>query len=182
LTAEKSSTPQDFRGYAVGSVRGPKGPAAEAAAVRKSGIVYNEHMESEGRLIFEHACRMGLEGIVSKATGYLSIRPREKLAQDQKSQEPGHAAQEHSRKKRSAAGKDRALLIDCRDYFRSSVSSKPNRNLSRNGGSRSGFHSRLRERERRMLITTLLIVAAMVWCTHQYLMSETDSGDNEGRA
>jgi ATP-dependent DNA ligase len=33
---------------------------------RKSGIVYNEHTEGDGRLIFEHACRMGLEGIVAK--------------------------------------------------------------------------------------------------------------------
>ncbi len=33
---------------------------------RKSGIVYNEHMEGDGRLIFEHACKLGLEGIVSK--------------------------------------------------------------------------------------------------------------------
>jgi bifunctional non-homologous end joining protein LigD len=29
-------------------------------------IVYNEHVEQDGALVFEHACRMGLEGIVSK--------------------------------------------------------------------------------------------------------------------
>jgi bifunctional non-homologous end joining protein LigD len=30
------------------------------------GIVYNEHLEHDGAIVFEHACRMGLEGIVSK--------------------------------------------------------------------------------------------------------------------
>jgi bifunctional non-homologous end joining protein LigD len=29
-------------------------------------IVYNEHLEHDGALVFDHACRMGLEGIVSK--------------------------------------------------------------------------------------------------------------------
>jgi bifunctional non-homologous end joining protein LigD len=31
-----------------------------------SGVQFNEHLEAEGPLVFEHACRMGLEGIVSK--------------------------------------------------------------------------------------------------------------------
>jgi bifunctional non-homologous end joining protein LigD len=30
------------------------------------GIVYNEHMEGDGPMIFRHACRLGCEGIVSK--------------------------------------------------------------------------------------------------------------------
>ena len=29
-------------------------------------IVYNEHLEHDGAAVFEHACRIGLEGIVSK--------------------------------------------------------------------------------------------------------------------
>src|SRR4051794_22394187 len=29
-------------------------------------ITYNEHLTHEGRAVFEHACRLGLEGIVSK--------------------------------------------------------------------------------------------------------------------
>jgi ATP-dependent DNA ligase len=34
------------------------------------GIRYNEHMEHEdGALVFEHACKLGLEGIVSKQKG-----------------------------------------------------------------------------------------------------------------
>jgi ATP-dependent DNA ligase len=35
----------------------------------RSGIRLNEHLEAEGALVFEHACRMGLEGLVSKRKG-----------------------------------------------------------------------------------------------------------------
>jgi bifunctional non-homologous end joining protein LigD len=31
-----------------------------------AGIVYNEHTEEDGVVVFRHACKMGLEGIVSK--------------------------------------------------------------------------------------------------------------------
>jgi hypothetical protein len=34
-----------------------------------SGVQLNEHLEAEGPTVFEHACRMGLEGIVSKRKG-----------------------------------------------------------------------------------------------------------------
>jgi hypothetical protein len=30
------------------------------------GILYNEHMDGDGAMIFEHACKLGCEGIVSK--------------------------------------------------------------------------------------------------------------------
>ena len=33
---------------------------------RKVGIVYNEHLDGDGTRIFQHACRLGLEGVVSK--------------------------------------------------------------------------------------------------------------------
>jgi bifunctional non-homologous end joining protein LigD len=33
---------------------------------RKAGIVYNEHLDGDGAEIFDHACRLGLEGVVSK--------------------------------------------------------------------------------------------------------------------
>jgi bifunctional non-homologous end joining protein LigD len=36
-----------------------------------SGVQFNEHLEAEGPVVFEHACRMGLEGIVSKRKGSL---------------------------------------------------------------------------------------------------------------
>ncbi len=35
-------------------------------ARRRSGIVYNDHLEGEGATIFAHACKLGMEGIVSK--------------------------------------------------------------------------------------------------------------------
>jgi bifunctional non-homologous end joining protein LigD len=34
-----------------------------------AGIVYNEHTEEDGALVFRHACKLGLEGIVSKRIG-----------------------------------------------------------------------------------------------------------------
>jgi bifunctional non-homologous end joining protein LigD len=30
------------------------------------GIRFNEHMEGDGESVFRHACKLGLEGIVSK--------------------------------------------------------------------------------------------------------------------
>jgi hypothetical protein len=47
-------------------------------ACRKSGIVYNDHLEGEGAMIFAHACKLGMEGIVSKRRdfGYSSGRAR----------------------------------------------------------------------------------------------------------
>jgi bifunctional non-homologous end joining protein LigD len=45
--------------------------AREAALERllrntKAGIVLNEHVAGDGPTVFEHACRLGSEGIVSK--------------------------------------------------------------------------------------------------------------------
>jgi bifunctional non-homologous end joining protein LigD len=34
--------------------------------VAATAITYNEHLHHDGALVFEHACRLGLEGIVSK--------------------------------------------------------------------------------------------------------------------
>jgi bifunctional non-homologous end joining protein LigD len=33
---------------------------------RSRGIIFSEHLDADGEIIFEHACCMGLEGIVSK--------------------------------------------------------------------------------------------------------------------
>jgi bifunctional non-homologous end joining protein LigD len=33
---------------------------------RRSGIVLSEHTDEDGATVFQHACKMGLEGIVSK--------------------------------------------------------------------------------------------------------------------
>ena len=35
------------------------------------GIVFNEHYEGDGEIVFQHACRLGCEGIVSKRLGSL---------------------------------------------------------------------------------------------------------------
>ena len=46
--------------------------ATLANILRKSrlGVRLNEHMEHpEGAIVFQHACKMGLEGIVSKRLG-----------------------------------------------------------------------------------------------------------------
>jgi bifunctional non-homologous end joining protein LigD len=40
------------------------------------GIFLNEHVDDEAAIVFQHACRLGLEGIVSKRRGspYVSGR------------------------------------------------------------------------------------------------------------
>ena len=35
-------------------------------ALAAGGIHFNEHLDGDGAVIFDHACRLGLEGIVSK--------------------------------------------------------------------------------------------------------------------
>jgi hypothetical protein len=37
---------------------------------------FNEHMEGDGPTVFAHACKMGLEGIVSKRKDHLHAGPR----------------------------------------------------------------------------------------------------------
>jgi len=39
------------------------------AAMKKSGIVLNQHFEEDGAIVFGEACRLGCEGIVSKRLG-----------------------------------------------------------------------------------------------------------------
>src|SRR5262249_45137698 len=42
-------------------------PHARASVAKASpGIRFNEHMEGDGPTVFAHACKLGLEGIVSK--------------------------------------------------------------------------------------------------------------------
>jgi bifunctional non-homologous end joining protein LigD len=43
-----------------------KATLASIAAKASPGIRFNEHMEGDGPTVFAHACKMGLEGIVSK--------------------------------------------------------------------------------------------------------------------
>ena len=41
----------------------------EKLLARTTGVRLSEHMEGDGAIIFEHACKMGLEGIVSNRSG-----------------------------------------------------------------------------------------------------------------
>jgi ATP-dependent DNA ligase len=65
-----------------------KATLASIVANASPGIRFNEHMEGDGQTVFAHACKMGLEGIVSKRkdSAYRSGRALAPLAQDE---EPG---------------------------------------------------------------------------------------------
>jgi len=43
-----------------------KATLASVLAKAASGLRFNEHIENDGPTVFAHACKMGLEGIVSK--------------------------------------------------------------------------------------------------------------------
>jgi bifunctional non-homologous end joining protein LigD len=43
-----------------------KATLASVVAKAGAGIQSNEHMEGDGETVFRHACKLGLEGIVSK--------------------------------------------------------------------------------------------------------------------
>jgi hypothetical protein len=63
--------------------------AALRCMLAKAGLSlrFNEHLEGDGPTVFAHACKMGLEGIVSKLGRLaLTVRPIDGLAQVQ---EPG---------------------------------------------------------------------------------------------
>jgi hypothetical protein len=46
-----------------------KATLASIVAKASPGIRFNEHIEGEGETVFRHACKLGLEGIVSKRKG-----------------------------------------------------------------------------------------------------------------
>jgi ATP dependent DNA ligase domain len=53
----------DYRPLPLGE---RKGRLARLVDRRLTGIVMNDHTDASGDLVFQQACRMGLEGIVSK--------------------------------------------------------------------------------------------------------------------
>jgi ATP-dependent DNA ligase len=58
-----------------------KATLASVVAKASPGILLNEHFEHDGPTVFAHACKLGLEGIVSKRKGLdLSLRPDAGLA------------------------------------------------------------------------------------------------------
>jgi bifunctional non-homologous end joining protein LigD len=46
-----------------------KAKLAKLLVRSRSGIVFNDHTDDDGAAVFQHACKMGLEGIVSKRLG-----------------------------------------------------------------------------------------------------------------
>ena len=64
-----------------------KATLASTLAKAGPGIRFNEHLECDnGEIVFRHACKMGLEGIVSKRKDLPTARQIIRLAQDE---EPG---------------------------------------------------------------------------------------------
>ena len=51
-----------------------KATLASIAAKASAGIRFNEHIEGDGPTIFAHACKLGLEGIVSKRKVRLTVQ------------------------------------------------------------------------------------------------------------
>src|SRR5262245_27829484 len=47
-------------------LKGRKETLAMILAKAESGIRFNEHLQGDGETVFHHACKLGLEGIVSK--------------------------------------------------------------------------------------------------------------------
>ena len=47
-------------------LRSSKATLASIVAKAHPGIRFNEHLAGDGPTVFAHACKMGLEGIVSK--------------------------------------------------------------------------------------------------------------------
>jgi ATP-dependent DNA ligase len=68
------------------------------------GIVLNEHYEGDGEIVFEHACKLGCEGIVSKRLGspyrsgrsphWLKVKNPKALAVTREAEEEGGADRE----------------------------------------------------------------------------------------
>jgi bifunctional non-homologous end joining protein LigD len=54
---------EDLRSLPLGE---RKARLAKLLTRKTGGIVFNEHTEEDGAIVFRHACKLGLEGIVSK--------------------------------------------------------------------------------------------------------------------
>jgi bifunctional non-homologous end joining protein LigD len=66
---------EDLRGLPLGD---RKKRLARLLGGRRLGIVFSDHTDDDGAMIFRHACRMGPEGIGSKrlSAPYRSSRPK----------------------------------------------------------------------------------------------------------
>ena len=77
---------EDLRGLPLGD---RKKRLARLLGRRRLGIVLSEHTDDDGATIFLQACRMGLEGIVSKRLSAPYRRAVAGLAQGQEPGQPG---------------------------------------------------------------------------------------------
>jgi bifunctional non-homologous end joining protein LigD len=58
-----------------------KATLASVLAKASPGLRLNEHLEhDDGEMVFRHACKMGLEGIVSKRRGHSTARGARRLS------------------------------------------------------------------------------------------------------
>jgi ATP-dependent DNA ligase len=98
----------------------------------RAGLQFNQHLEHPGDIVFRHACKMGLEGIVSKRLGsrYVSGRSRDWL----KFKNPSHPAVQREfeedcppagRLSRDIIQSRRRYLAKGRCVFRSSRAPQP---------------------------------------------------------
>ena len=56
-------------------------PCLPTKTDKLTGIRFNEYIGGDGPTVFAHACKLGLEGIVSKGKGFpLPFRPLSRLA------------------------------------------------------------------------------------------------------
>jgi bifunctional non-homologous end joining protein LigD len=65
----------------LGPIEVRKRQLASLLSAAKVGLQLNEHVDLPGEVVFRHACKMGLEGIVSKRLGsrYRSGRSPDRL-------------------------------------------------------------------------------------------------------
>ena len=85
----------DLRALSLGE---HKAKLARPVDRRLTGIVMNEHTNEDGATVFRHACKMGLEGIVSK-----------RLSKPYQSGRSGHWLK--------VKNPDSPAMIRARDYF-----------------------------------------------------------------
>jgi len=85
-----------------------KATLASIVAKARPGIRFNEHIEADGPTVFAHACKMGLEGIVSKRKDslYRSGRSPDWL----KSKNPACAAVKREEEEDGGDERARALI------------------------------------------------------------------------
>ena len=87
------------------------------------GIALNEAFSGEGAIIHKHACALGCEGIVNKASDHLPCQPISALGEDQESGGAGRKA----RGRGGVAMDDSKIYVDAGQPRRSTMSRQTDR-------------------------------------------------------